>query len=41
MNVLGWWWRGRAENQSKLSDAFAWVFRDSKLTITDVNALCR
>ncbi len=38
VNVLGWWWRGRAEIQSKLSDAFAWVFRDSKLTITDVHS---
>jgi uncharacterized protein (TIGR02246 family) len=37
VNVLGWWWRGRAEIQSKLTDAFAWVFRDSKLTITDVH----
>jgi uncharacterized protein (TIGR02246 family) len=38
VNVLGWWWRGHAEIQSKLSDAFAWVFRDSKLTITDVHS---
>jgi uncharacterized protein (TIGR02246 family) len=36
VNVLGWWWRGRDAIQSKLSDAFAWVFRDSTLTITDV-----
>ena len=37
VNVLGWWWRGRAEIASKLTDAFAWVFRDSVLTITDVS----
>ena len=37
VNVLGWWWKGRAEIRSKLSDAFAWVFRDSKLTVTDVD----
>jgi uncharacterized protein (TIGR02246 family) len=37
VNVLGWWWRGRAEIESKLIDAFAWVFRDSTLTITDVS----
>lgn len=37
VNVLGWWWRGRSEIQSKLSDAFAWVFRDSKLTVTEVH----
>ena len=37
VNVLGWWWRGPAEIESKLTDAFAWVFRDSTLTITDVD----
>ncbi len=37
VNVLGWWWRGRAEIRSKLSEAFAWVFRDSHLAITDVH----
>lgn len=37
VNVLGWWWRGRAEIRSKLTDAFAFVFRDSRLTITDVH----
>ena len=36
VNVVGWWWRGRAEIESKLRAAFALVFRDSKLTITDV-----
>ena len=36
VNVLGWWWRGRSEIESKLVTAFAFVFRDSKLTITDV-----
>lgn len=36
VNVLGWWWRGRSEIQSKLSDAFVWVFRDSKLAIVEV-----
>src|SRR5438309_2116348 len=35
VNVVGWWWRGRAEIESKLRAAFALVFRDSKLTITD------
>ena len=37
VNVLGWWWQGRSAIQSKLSDAFAWVFRDSTLTITEVH----
>jgi uncharacterized protein (TIGR02246 family) len=37
VNVLGWWWRGRSEIESKLAPAFASVFRDSKLTIADVH----
>jgi uncharacterized protein (TIGR02246 family) len=37
VNVLGWWWRGRSEIKDKLSGAFTWLFRDSHLTITDVD----
>ncbi|MEQ1898845.1 MAG: SgcJ/EcaC family oxidoreductase [Vicinamibacterales bacterium] len=37
VNVLGWWWQGRSEIQSKLADAFAWVFRDSRLTIAEIH----
>jgi uncharacterized protein (TIGR02246 family) len=36
VNVVGWWWRGRSEIKSKLDTAFAFVFRDSKLSITEV-----
>ncbi len=36
VNVLGWWWRSRAEIRSKLTAAFAFVFRESRLTITEV-----
>ena len=36
VNVLGWWWHGRAEIESKLTAAFAFVFKDSALAITDV-----
>ena len=36
VNVLGWHWKDRREIQSKLSDAFVYVFRDSTLTVTDV-----
>jgi uncharacterized protein (TIGR02246 family) len=36
VNVLGWWWRGKSQIQSKLADGFVWVFRDSKLVILDV-----
>ena len=37
VNVLGWWWRGRTEIRSKLTEAFAFVFRDSRLTITEIH----
>ena len=36
VNVLGWWWKGRAEIEQKLTDAYAFVFRESVLTIKDV-----
>jgi uncharacterized protein (TIGR02246 family) len=35
INLVGWWWKGRAEIQSKLSAAFAFVFHDSRLEITE------
>lgn len=37
VNVVGWWWRGRAEIESKLTAAFSFVFRESTLTIKDVS----
>ena len=37
VNVVGWWWKGRAEIEKKLTAAYAFVFRDSALTITDVD----
>ena len=37
VNVLGWWWRGRAQIESKLTSAFAFVFHDSRLTITETS----
>jgi uncharacterized protein (TIGR02246 family) len=37
VNVLGWWWQGRAAISAKLADAFTWVFRESTLTIDDVH----
>ena len=36
INVVGWWWKGRMEIQKKLTAAFAFVFKESTLTITDV-----
>ena len=37
VNVLGWWWKGRSEIQRKLAAGFAFVFKDSQLTVTDVD----
>jgi uncharacterized protein (TIGR02246 family) len=37
VNVLGWWWKGRAELEAKLTGAFASVFHESALTVTDVD----
>jgi uncharacterized protein (TIGR02246 family) len=37
VNVVGWWWRSRKEIENKLTDAFAFVFRESTLTIKEVD----
>ncbi len=37
VNVVGWWWKERAEIEKKLTAAYAFVFRESVLTITDVD----
>jgi uncharacterized protein (TIGR02246 family) len=37
VNIQGWWWKGRITIKRKLTDAFAFVFRDSRLTITDID----
>jgi uncharacterized protein (TIGR02246 family) len=36
VNVVGWWWQGRAEIERKLTEAYAVMFRESKLSVTDV-----
>lgn len=37
VNVVGWWWKGRDEIEQKLTAAYAFVFRESVLTITNVD----
>jgi uncharacterized protein (TIGR02246 family) len=36
VNVVGWWWQGRSEIEGKLTQAFAVMFRESKLSVADV-----
>ena len=31
VNVLGWWWRGRPDIERKLTAAFPFVFKESRL----------
>ena len=35
--MVGWWWKGRRQIEEKLAAAYAFVFRESVLTITDVD----
>src|SRR3546814_5775870 len=37
VNIVGWWWKGRDEIERKLATGFAFVFKDSQLTVTDVD----
>lgn len=37
VNVLGWWWKGRREIEQKLTAAYAFVFKESVLAITNVD----
>jgi uncharacterized protein (TIGR02246 family) len=37
VNVVGWWWKGRAQIENKLKAAFAFVFHESQLTVTDTS----
>src|SRR3546814_13225579 len=36
VNIVGWWWKGRDEIESKLATGIAFVFKDSQLQVTDV-----
>jgi uncharacterized protein (TIGR02246 family) len=37
VNIVGWWWKGRAEIERKLTDAYVYVFKESTLTIKDMD----
>lgn len=37
VNVVGWWWKGRAEIESNLTRMFATLFRESTLTFGQVD----
>src|SRR5438270_6984394 len=37
VNVVGWWWKGRAEIEKKLTDAYVFVFAQSVLKVAEVN----
>jgi uncharacterized protein (TIGR02246 family) len=37
VNVVGWWWKGRPEIERKHTDAHAFIFRESTLTIDEVH----
>jgi uncharacterized protein (TIGR02246 family) len=36
VNVVGWWWKGRAEIEKKLTDAYVYVFHESVFTLGEV-----
>ena len=37
VNVVGWWWQGKAEIERKLTQAYKFVFRESILRIDDAH----
>lgn len=37
VNVVAWWWKGRAEIEANLTRMFAGIFRDSTLTFGQVD----
>lgn len=37
VNVVGWWWKGRTEIEQRLTAAYAFVFRESVLTMINVD----
>jgi len=37
VNVVGWWWKGRPQIESKVSDAHVFIFRESTLTNNEIH----
>ena len=37
VNGVGWWWKGKAEVERKLTQAYKFVFRERTLTIDEVD----
>ena len=37
VNVVGWWWKGRPQIESKVAEAHAFMFRDSTLTNNEIH----
>jgi uncharacterized protein (TIGR02246 family) len=36
VNVVGWWWKGRAQIESKVADSHVFLFRDSAVTNNEI-----
>jgi uncharacterized protein (TIGR02246 family) len=37
VNVVGWWWKGRPQIESKVADSHVLMFRDSTLTNDEIH----
>lgn len=37
VNVVGWWWKGRPQIESKVADSHVFLFRDSTLTNDEIH----
>ena len=36
VNVVGWWWKGRTQIESKVADSHVFLFRDSTVTNNEI-----
>ena len=37
VNVVGWWWKGRAQIEKKTTEAHAFIFGESSMTVNEVH----